>query len=209
MHTVGALAFVLALLLAVGDFVSLQSNPMEATPVLPTDPLTSLLGDTTLALAGVGFLQTRDLRATLTRLSLKPIGARQLAWAIVATAILHIGIGLMELAEVVLFPGLAALEDRVDYEFVNVPPVLGAVVFSLAVGPGEELLFRGALQPRFGIVLTALIYAASHSQYQLPGIVIMFVLGLAFGWMKERTSTTFTAAVHTLYNLGAFFLPHM
>lgn len=208
-HTVCAIAFALALLLSAGDFVALQSGPDGATPIYPTDPFTSLLSDTTLAMAGVGLMQTRNLRATIARLDLKPVGARQLAWAVLAAACLLAGIGLMERAESVLFPAVYALENRFEYEFVNIPPFVGAILVSVSAGAGEEILFRGAIQPRFGVVLTALIFAATHTQYQVPGLIMIFLMGLALGVMKQRTSTTFAAGVHVLYDIGAFLLPDL
>jgi membrane protease YdiL (CAAX protease family) len=208
-HTVAAIAFALTLLLAAGDFIELQSTSDEATPIYPTDPFASFLSDTTLALAGVGLLQTRTLRAAIARLDLKPLGMRQLAWAVAAAALLRASIGLMEHAESILFPALSALEDRFDYEFVNIPPLVGAILVSFSAGAGEEILFRGALQPRLGIVLTALLFATTHTQYQLPGLVMIFLVGIALGLMKQRTSTTFVVSVHALYDIGAFLLPDL
>jgi membrane protease YdiL (CAAX protease family) len=77
----------------------------------------------------------------------------------------------------------------------------------MSAGEGEEVLFRGALQPRLGIVLTAVLFGALHVQYQVPGMVVIVVIGLGLGIVKERTSTTFTALVHVLYDIGAFLLP--
>jgi hypothetical protein len=43
-------------------------------------------------------------------------------------------------------------------------------------------------------------------QYQVPGIVMIFAVGLALGLLKQWTSTTFTVIVHVVYDLGAFLL---
>jgi hypothetical protein len=69
---------------------------------------------------------------------------------------------------------------------------------------GEEILFRGALQPRLGIGLSAALFAVLHVQYQIPGILMIFAVGVGLGLVKRRTSTTFTIVVHVVYDLAAF-----
>lgn len=206
-HTVTAIAGVLTLVFAVLAFLALQAELEEAVPLYASEPLVSLLGDGALALAGVGFLLSRGVPAARARLDLRPLRLRGVVAALVVAAVFHGVIGLMEYAEGLVLPEIHAREDRFRYEFVNVPPLLGAVLVSLAAGVGEELVFRGALQPRLGIVLTSLLFAAVHVQYQIPGIVMIFLMGVGLGLLKQRTSTTFTACVHVFYDIGAFLLP--
>ena len=66
---------------------------------------------------------------------------------------------------------------------------------------GEEILFRGALQPVFGIVFTSLLFAVVHVQYGLTPITLaVFLLGLILGILRKRTNTTVTILVHFGYN---------
>jgi len=204
-HVVTALAFVVALVFALTTFVESEDVSAEPVPVDYSDALVAIAGDGALALAGVGFLQTRGLRATVERLGLRPIGVRGVLTAVVLAAALHALVGSLEHVESWLLPRIAALEERFDYEFVGISPVLGGIVLSIAVGIGEELLFRGALQPRVGIVATAALFAAFHVQYQVPGILMIFFVGLALGVARRRMSTTFTIVVHALYDIAAFF----
>jgi hypothetical protein len=77
----------------------------------------------------------------------------------------------------------------------------------------EELLFRGFLHrgwapSRLGIfgtiVLTSALWAALHQQYNWLGILCIFLMGLIFGWMRQRSgSTTLTIMLHSLNNLLA------
>jgi membrane protease YdiL (CAAX protease family) len=202
----GAVVF-LTLVFSAAVFVELRDAAPEAVEIYPIDPLVSLVGDVGLALAGVGFMQTRRLRATIRRLDLRWLPPRQVASAILIAALFHVIVAVMEHIETVLLPTVAALEDRFDYEFVGLPPVLGAVLVSLAAGIGEEMVFRGALQPRLGILRTALLFGAIHVQYQLPGMLMIFVVGIGMGLLKARTSTTFVICVHVVYDIGAFLLP--
>lgn len=203
-HRVVAVAFVLTVLDAGVLFLELrEAGPVEI-PFYPSDPLVSLVTDLALALAGVGFGLTRGPRETLARLDVRRITRRQLALAMVVAIIFHVVVGAMEYLESVLLPSVHALEDRFGYEFVGLPPWVGAVLTSISAGVGEEVLFRGALQPRLGIGLTALLFGALHVQYQVPGMIVIVLIGIGLGLVKERTSTTFTACVHVLYDIGAF-----
>jgi membrane protease YdiL (CAAX protease family) len=80
----------------------------------------------------------------------------------------------------------------------------------------EELLFRGFLHRGWTpswlgvsgtIVLTSALWAALHQQYNWLGILGIFLMGLIFGWMRERSgSTTLTIILHSLNNLFATIL---
>jgi membrane protease YdiL (CAAX protease family) len=206
-HRVVAVAFVLTVLDSVVLFLELaEAGPVEV-PFYPSDPFVSLMTDLALALAGVGLGLTRGARETLERLGLGRITPRQLVMSVLAALVLHGIVALLEHLESVLLPSVHALEDRFGYEFVGLPPWVGAVLTSVAAGVGEEVLFRGALQPRLGVLRTAGLFGALHVQYQIPGMIVIVVIGVALGVLKERTSTTFTACVHVLYDLGAFLLP--
>ncbi len=206
-HRVVAVAFVLTVIDAVALFGELAESGPVQMPFYPSDPLVSLMTDVALALAGVGFGLTRDLRATLARLDVRRVTRRQLAFAVLVALGFQLVIGVMEHLESVLLPSVHALEDRFGYDFVGLPPWVGAVLTSVTAGVGEEVLFRGALQPRLGVVLTAVLFGALHVQYQVPGMVMIVLMGIALGVLKNRTSTTFTAVVHVLYDIGAFLLP--
>ena len=206
-HVITAIAVVVTLVTSAILFIELQSGPDETIYFHPFDSLVSLLSDAALALAGIGFLLTRGLRAARERLDLRPLRLRQFAVALALAGGFLVIVGVMERAESVWLPSLHAREDRFDYEFVGVPPMIGAALLSLAAGVGEELVFRGALQPRLGIVLTAAVFAAVHVQYQIPGLLMIFVIGLGLGLIKRYSSTTFTVCVHVFYDMGAFLLP--
>jgi membrane protease YdiL (CAAX protease family) len=207
LHATTAVMFVVVLVSCGGIFVLLLNNPGETILVHLKDPIISLLSDIPLALAGVGLMLKRDFKQSLERLGFFSISWRDLGWAAVVSVSLILAVLLFEFAEKLLLPEIHALEDRFPMKFANVSPLLGIPAVSLAAGLGEEAVFRGALQPRFGIILTALLFAALHVQYQLPGIVLIFVIGIFLGILRKRKSTTFTACVHIFYDTIAFLLP--
>lgn len=74
------------------------------------------------------------------------------------------------------------------------------VILALASSIGEELLFRGALQPWMGLWLQAVVFALLHvgpGRRFLPWTLSALVLGLGFGALAEWTG-----------NLGAPIAAH-
>lgn len=64
------------------------------------------------------------------------------------------------------------------------------VILALASSIGEELLFRGALLPWFGLWIQAAVFAALHigpGRRFLPWTLSALVLGLAFGLLAKWT----------------------
>lgn len=77
----------------------------------------------------------------------------------------------------------------------------GAVVLGLCAGIGEELLFRGAIQPKYGIVVTAVVFAVLHQQYGASFVTVgVFGVGLLLGLERKYVNTTACIITHALYN---------
>lgn len=78
---------------------------------------------------------------------------------------------------------------------------VGVISIGLAAAIGEEPIFRGAMQPRFGLLLSAVLFALVHSQYGISlATVIVLLLGLVLGWERKRFNTTTSIITHALYN---------
>ncbi len=82
--------------------------------------------------------------------------------------------------------------------------VADAVLLALASGVGEEMLFRGALQPSVGIVWASLIFGACHF---LPRRELMLwslyavLMGFVFGWLYDWTGQLIAPiAAHSVVN---------
>jgi membrane protease YdiL (CAAX protease family) len=72
-------------------------------------------------------------------------------------------------------------------------PLSGREILILAVASsiGEEMLFRGALQPWIGVWLQAVIFALLHigpGKRFLPWTASALVMGLLFGWLALETN---------------------
>jgi hypothetical protein len=155
-----------------------------------------------MAVFGVGLFVRRDGREVITRLKVGGLNVRQLAWAGgVLVVLLAIEVGISKAWEVldpVSYERVGGLTDAFISPFLS---PIGALTVGLAAGIGEELLFRGALQPRFGILLTTLVFTFSHAQYGLsPALLGIFIVGYGLGMIRNRINTTAAILVHAGFN---------
>ena len=93
-----------------------------------------------------------------------------------------------------------------EYALALIPALAGTTgIAALAVLPalGEEILFRGALQPRLGLIATALLFTASHSEYGFSlDILSVLVAAFGLGLLRKFANTTTSAISHAAYNLA-------
>ena len=182
---------------------SLLKNP---EPLLAKAKLSgALVGYVLLALGGVGCWVRRDLRQTLDRLGLRPVTLRH-AGVIVAGAVALVLVNAgAEVVQHRFFPGLWATDHGFTKLLAEAMTPGRVVLLGLSAGVGEEITLRGGLQPRLGVPLTALLFAALHVQYSWFGMMLVFALGVALGLIRKYASTTAAIIVHGLYDMLAVF----
>jgi hypothetical protein len=155
-----------------------------------------------LAIAGTGLGLRRSPRQTVQRLGLGGLSVRSLGMA----ALMVLGFLVLDYVTALLWQRLwpasyQAIMDSSQQLFARFATPAGALMLGLAAGVGEETLFRGALQPVFRIPLTAMVFTLGHVQYGLsPAAVEVLLIGLALGWLRNRTNTTTCIVVHMAYN---------
>jgi uncharacterized protein len=165
-----------------------------------------------LAMVGVGWLSRRNWRETLVRLGITAVNGRE--WLI------GIGAGLAMVPVVLLIEyvsslfGLGASADveRLTEELLGslFTSPFGIITLGVAAALGEEPLFRGAVLPRFGLVLTALLFAVLHSNYGITlSTLIVFILGLLLGWLRLRYNTSTAMITHAVYNMTLGLLAYL
>jgi membrane protease YdiL (CAAX protease family) len=99
------------------------------------------------------------------------------------------------------------LGENIDNMTAGVQNPLGAIILGLSAGIGEEVLFRGALQPRFGIALTTMLWVLLHTQYELTWIMLgLALMGILLGWIRNRYGTVAAIITHATYNILVVFL---
>jgi membrane protease YdiL (CAAX protease family) len=78
---------------------------------------------------------------------------------------------------------------------------IGAVLIGITAGVGEELVVRGALQPRLGILLSNLFFTGLHAfQYGFDALLSVFLVGLVLGIVRARSNTSTSSIVHGVYD---------
>jgi len=158
-----------------------------------------------MALVGVGWLSRRGFRSTLQRLGLVRPTWRQAG----------LGVGLGIAAFLLLFPlsllldktgaGIDPNVDKLVEELIGplMTSIPGILSLGFAAALGEELVYRGALQPRFGILLTAVLFSLTHNQYGISAAtLVVLLIGLLLGWTRRRTNTTTSILLHATYNIA-------
>lgn len=93
-------------------------------------------------------------------------------------------------------------------EIMKQATVTSAIVLSVSAGVGEEIFFRGALQPRFGIAPTSLLFGLLHSTYgSVPHVVLAILMGVLLGLLfRHRKNILPPIVAHSVYNLLIFTL---
>lgn len=93
-------------------------------------------------------------------------------------------------------------------DFQTIPELLmGIIVIGFLAGVGEELLFRGVLQPKmkkyfnsphWGIWVTAFIFSAIHVQFY--GFIPRLFLGALFGYLYHYSGSLFYPIIAHIFN---------
>ncbi len=156
------------------------------------------------AVVGVGWLTRRKWLQALERLGLLVPRPAEVA--------VGIGTGLVSVAVILALEMVAEAvgwgldEDVQRLTEVLIGPLLGSIpgilTLGLAAGIGEETLFRGALQPRFGLLFTSLLFALLHSQYGITlSTLAVFIVGIILGLVRNRFNTSTCVIAHASYNI--------
>lgn len=96
------------------------------------------------------------------------------------------------------------LEETMEQMTSGLQNPIGALFIGLSAGIGEEVLFRGAVQPRYGIVIAALFWTALHVQYDFSFVLLgLFGVGVILGLERRYFGTTAAIITHAVYNIIA------
>lgn len=159
------------------------------------------------AVAAVGPGVRRTWAAAAARLGLLPLRLEWLPLAVGLGALLVlVGSPLADALTHLAPPDCVAQQQQVARSLQGttrtVPEQLGIAV---AAAVGEESLFRGALQPRVGILLASVLWATFHLQYTCHGFpsaanLYILLLGLVFGAARSRGGLGAAIVAHATYD---------
>lgn len=97
------------------------------------------------------------------------------------------------------------LPTNVDVLLSGMP--ISFLLFSVFIAPlNEEILFRGFLVSRLGIVVSALLFSIPHliSYSSISELVVAFAFGIAAGYAFKKTGSLYPSIMaHVLVNLLA------
>lgn len=162
------------------------------------------------ALLGVGLMVRRSGRDLLQRLGLVRPDRWQLIYGTAIIAFLVVLQGIVGAVWTLINPEHAeVLEDLNTILLADFDTFWEWFLIALAAGIGEELLFRGALQPVLGLGFTAAIFALVHFQYGFsPLLIFVAILAIILGLIRRYFNTTTAIFIHVGYDfvLGLFVL---
>ena len=154
------------------------------------------------ALLGVGLMVRRSGRDLLQRLGLVRPDRWQLIYGTAIIAFLVVLQGIVGAVWTLINPEHAeVLEDLNTILLADFDTFWEWFLIALAAGIGEELLFRGALQPVLGLGFTAAIFALVHFQYGFsPLLIFVAILAIILGLIRRYFNTTTAIFIHVGYD---------
>jgi hypothetical protein len=155
------------------------------------------------ALLGIGLLFRRSPAAAARRLRLR--------WPTVQDIVVGVGAGLGMYVGILIFAAIWSLfvspESLAEQTSAaravtqSFDTLASAFVLAAAVAVGEEVFFRGAIQPVFGILPSTVFFALLHTQYTLtPASIGIFGVALVLAFIGRRVSVTSAIIAHFIYN---------
>jgi membrane protease YdiL (CAAX protease family) len=180
----------------------LEAVADSAVSIGVTDIILQQLLFTILAFLGVGLFFRRSNEALQERLGLERPTQQQLLLGLRWIPILVLLQAAIGAIWVMINPEQAQQLDDISSTLLgDVDSLWEWFALALSAGIGEELLFRGALQPVLGLWFTAVLFAAAHIQYGLtPATLAVFLIAIALGIIRQRTNTTVAILVHFGYD---------
>ena len=154
------------------------------------------------ALLGVGFLIRRSWSETKERLGLAVFQPRYLLIGPAAVAVLlTVNLVITGIWMLVAPEQAAALGEITDQLFGHYDSFSAILLLAVLSSVSEELLFRGALQPRLGLIFTAALFAFVHQQYAIsPATLVILVIGIVLGLLRRHFGTWTAVLAHFGYN---------
>jgi membrane protease YdiL (CAAX protease family) len=176
---------------------------IEENGVQAGDVIFQAVLEVVITFLGVGLAIRRGWPETLQRLGLRVPTREDVLWGF--------GMGLGFLVFMIVFnlvwaavtsPELleqqTSAAQNLNMAFSTIPL---AFVLASSAAFGEEIWIRGGLQPVFGIGVSSVFFAILHIQVAFtPGTLLILVVSLGLGWLRQRHSTVAAIVAHFCFN---------
>ena len=184
-------------------FVDLLAADQSQPPLTLTDLVAQESPFLIMAVAGVGLYIRRGAGDAARRLGVVRPAWWQVVLALAATGVFFVFVQSLDGLSHQWTPQVAHRVDQtVQHVFGGLNGPLAIVALALVPGICEEVLFRGALQPRIGLLATAVFFTLIHTQYGISlDTLAVFAVALGLGVIRKYTNTTTSAITHVSYNL--------
>ncbi len=161
-----------------------------------------------IAYFAIGGAINRDLSSVRERLGLHMPTLRQVVISVALIVPLFMVSAIGGVLTDIFQPGLTddidVIMDEVTADLINVQ---GALLIGITAGVGEEILFRGAIQPRYGLIFTSLIFAVIHVQYGFSFVLVgIFLTSIVLGIQRQKMNTTCCIITHSVYNFAVVMM---
>jgi len=184
-------------------FVDVLASDRSQPPLTVVDLFAQELPFLIIAATGVGLFMRRDAKQTAIRLGVVRPAWWQITLALAAAGIFFaFGQGVDFLSHQWTPQVAHNVDITTQHVFGGLNNPAGIAAIAILPAICEEILFRGALQPRLGLVITALLFTSIHTQYSISfDTLAVFVLALGLGVIRKYTNTTTSSICHATYNL--------
>jgi membrane protease YdiL (CAAX protease family) len=186
-------------------FVDLLALDQSQPPLALGDVIAQETPFLIMAVAGVGLYIRRNATSAADRLGLIRPAWWHIVLALAAAGAFFAVVQTADMLSHQLSPGVAHRVDQTtQHLFGALNNPLGIATLAFLPGICEEILFRGALQPRIGLLATALLFTSIHTQYGVSlDTVSIFVVAVGLGLIRKYANTTTSMLCHVSYNLLA------
>ena len=223
-HTLAVILMIFASINTIGNFIlagGIEGLAEELSDINIADLLANFAMYVAISLFGVGIFVRRNLKRTLKRLGIRlPEKGKITLWlqdsikhliigAVVGFGMFWVQVGLSFIWQASVSPEtLAEQSAAAQAMFAAFSGSLWlGFLLAITAGIGEELLFRGALQPIFGNIIVSIFFVMLHSQYILtPASLIILTVSLVFGFLRSQFTTPSAMMAHFVYNFTPFIL---
>jgi uncharacterized protein len=202
---VGMIVIAAAIVLMIGTN---QLDPGETNAVSEIDLIAQALTFLLIAYFAIGGSITRSFSSAWGRLGLVRPTSRQVALSLLLVLpIFAVSIVSALLTQQLQPEYFEEIGERTDAITQDMAHLRGATMIGVTAGVGEETLFRGAMQPRFGILLTSVLFTLIHVQYGYSFMLLgVFFTSVLLGLQRRWMNTTACIITHAAYNFSVVMI---